>query len=550
MANEKIVVDLILRDKDFKKGVQDAVGDTKKLEKTGNSSTQRLSTGFKAVAGAIAAMGLYQLGKDMQNLAAQSQGVQSAFKNSFGNAPETLRSMKEATGGTVSNLSLMQKALNAKNLKIPVDTLNAGLKLARQRAAETGESVEFLANSVVLGLGRESALILDNLGISAKRLAEETARTGNFMKAAANIINSELANAPPTITTLADAIGQVNAEAENMKEQLALELTPVFQMLQKEALTFLNILKDAFNLDAEFKFQKKLADNQAAFHEAAKGYAKDMEMIFGDKAEWEITVKIARLNKQLRETENEIKNSNGANTELLETYNKLAREVSLYELGLQYLNVTEKDLSKGAIEEMNAKIKTQKELINAAAEKDLPALNLQLQLMEERLNKLQNMGKIEIDTSSVMPLQRQTGEGEVDTSGRDPVGEIKKVKIALEEVNEQVDIGTLAAQSFASSFADAFVNAGQAGLSFGEAMNQMLMNVASSLAKTLIQAALLQAILGGVTGGASVGLGGIITSGVGGLFSGNAGGSMNLTSSIRGNDIYMSNQRTAGGRRR
>ena len=160
MAAEKIQIDLILRDKDFQKGMQQAVRDVNKLEGSGNKATNTLVNGFKAAGAAIVAMGLKEVITDLAKTAATAQGVESAFKNSFDES--VLHDMRKALNGTVDDVSLMQKALNAKNLKIPIETLNAGLRLAKQRAAETGESVDFLAESVVLGLGRESALILDN----------------------------------------------------------------------------------------------------------------------------------------------------------------------------------------------------------------------------------------------------------------------------------------------------------------------------------------------------------------------------------------------------
>lgn len=592
MANEKILVDLILNDKDFQKGIKEAVKDTQKMGKEGKSSTDTLTKGFRAVGGAIAAMGIFNLVRDLQKVAAESQSVSSAFRNSFANAGRTLETLKEATGGTVSNLSLMQKALNAKNLKIPIDTLNAGLRLARQRASETGESVEFLAQSVVLGLGRESALILDNLGISAKRLAEETAKTGDFMKAAADIINSELKNAPPTISTLADKMGQANAEIENMKEELANELTPVFITLQKEALTFANMVKRAFGLDAEFKILKSIADQAEKMMTASEGYAKDLITIHGS-AEKAAEVQRQKL-KQLQDEYDVLtlvrRSGVTLSKEQLARQNELTQELDLTRKSLEWLVRGFKNMgdeTPGAIEALNKKIATQKELINAAAEKDLPALNFQLQLMQEKLSQLQSIGTVTLpsfDTSTMQGrgIQTDTSYGSTKGSGREPIG---KVNDLLAKQIELYNAGNEAAFQMTSTLIDGMVDASKYGETWSDKMRAMIQNLIIQFTGLIAKAILFQAIMSsgvGATGfGAFLGFGsrlGRNASGTnnfgGGLTlvgeygpelvslprgssiasasktAGMMGGGNQLYGRLQGEDIFLSNQRYQTNRQR
>ena len=104
-------------------------------------------------------------------LAGELEGVQAGFNRL--NNPRLLDDLRSATKGTVSDLDLMKQAVQANNFEIPLNQLGSLFEFARRRAKETGESVEFLTQSIVTGIGRKSPLILDNLGISAVALKDK-----------------------------------------------------------------------------------------------------------------------------------------------------------------------------------------------------------------------------------------------------------------------------------------------------------------------------------------------------------------------------------------
>jgi len=117
--------------------------------------------------------------------AGRFDGVQKAFKNLAAAQGKDSRSMldnmRELSRGTVSDLSLMEKANNALLLGLPVDRFGDMLKIAQSSAAATGQSMEFMLNSIVTGLGRGSKLMLDNLGIiidAGKAQEEYAAKLG------------------------------------------------------------------------------------------------------------------------------------------------------------------------------------------------------------------------------------------------------------------------------------------------------------------------------------------------------------------------------------
>jgi len=154
----------------------------------------------------------------------KTEGVEIAFARL--NNPGILDQLRAATKGTVSDLNLMTAAVKADNFKIPLDTLAKGLQFAQQRAKDTGESVDYLVNSFVTGIGRKSTMILDNLGISAVAVREklggigtESASVGQMAEAVSAIIEEEMSKIEDSTDLAADSAGQLRTEFENVQNQ-------------------------------------------------------------------------------------------------------------------------------------------------------------------------------------------------------------------------------------------------------------------------------------------------------------------------------------------
>ena len=79
--------------------------------------------------------------------------------------------MRELSGGTISAMEMIQSANRAMILGIPIDDLDKMMRIARASATATGSSVKQMFDDIVVGVGRQSRMILDNLGILVK--AEE-----------------------------------------------------------------------------------------------------------------------------------------------------------------------------------------------------------------------------------------------------------------------------------------------------------------------------------------------------------------------------------------
>ena len=158
-------------------------------------------------------------------LAESADGVVHAFEKI--GTEDYLQTLRDATKGTVSDIELMKAAVKAKDFRIPLEDLGKYLSFAQLKAQQTGQSLDYMVDSIVTGLGRQSPQILDNLGLSAAEIKEQTKETGNFMKAVATIVEKNLAQAGETYISAADRAAQRTVDLENAQLSLGKTLVPI-----------------------------------------------------------------------------------------------------------------------------------------------------------------------------------------------------------------------------------------------------------------------------------------------------------------------------------
>ena len=158
-------------------------------------------------------------------LAESADGITHAFEK-IGTV-DYLQELRTATKGTVSDIELMQAAVKAKDFRIPLEDLGKYLSFAQLKAQQTGQSLDYMVDSIVTGLGRQSPQILDNLGLSASEISEKTKETGDFMKGVASIVEKNLAEAGETYISAADRAAQRTIELENAQLALGKALLPI-----------------------------------------------------------------------------------------------------------------------------------------------------------------------------------------------------------------------------------------------------------------------------------------------------------------------------------
>ena len=221
-------------------------------------SLRKLSGGFGALGGVIGASFaidiIQQFAAESIELASKMEGVEAAFNRL--NDPNLLDNLRKATAGTVDDLKLMQTAVKAENFRIPMDTLAKGLEFAQRRAQATGESVDYMVDSFVTGLGRESVKILDNLGISTIELQAKTKELGSMAAAVGAIMDEEFEKVGERVTTTSMKVDQQRASVTNLKTEIGEKLLPVYSAFLDQ--TNKGLTKINFILDDKEKGYKRL----------------------------------------------------------------------------------------------------------------------------------------------------------------------------------------------------------------------------------------------------------------------------------------------------
>lgn len=206
------------------KAIKSVQGDTKNL-------TQNFGELYSAIRLVIAGgivKELVSFSLNMSTLAGNVEGVERAFNRAFPNAQTLLSDLQRATHGAVSEFELMQRTLQATNLGVAVEQLPILFEFAATRAQQTGESVDYLVDSIVRGIGRKSLLILDNLGLSATRLKEQfngaslaSQSVADVTKGVAEIARVELEKMGGFAETSATKVDQLKVSWQQLRVEVS-----------------------------------------------------------------------------------------------------------------------------------------------------------------------------------------------------------------------------------------------------------------------------------------------------------------------------------------
>ena len=184
-----------------------------------------MTKGAEAIGQLVSQMG--DLINEGVDLAVAGEGIRNAFERL--DNPQLLDGLRQATHGTVTDIELMKAAVKFDDFNLPVEELGTMLAFAQQKAKDTGQSVDYMVDSIVTGLGRKSLMILDNLGLSATEVKEKMAETGDMTKAVGAIIREQMSKAGGYVETAADRAAQATVSQQNAMEALGRELMPLKQ---------------------------------------------------------------------------------------------------------------------------------------------------------------------------------------------------------------------------------------------------------------------------------------------------------------------------------
>ncbi len=225
-----------------------------------------LSQGFgmvgKAIGAAFITDQIVQFGTEASEMAGRMEGVENAF-NRFAD-PSLLDGLRKATRGTTNDLELMTAAVKAQNFGIPMKEMSTLLEFASRRAQETGESVDFLVQSIVTGIGRKSPMILDNLGISTTRLkdefngaAVEAQSIGDVTAAVARIAKEEMGSAGAAFTSTADRAAAFKASLDNVKMAIGEGINAVLGPMLEKMTGIFNVVTDLLGTKLSEQYQEE-----------------------------------------------------------------------------------------------------------------------------------------------------------------------------------------------------------------------------------------------------------------------------------------------------
>lgn len=506
-------------------------------------SLKRLSGGFSALGGVIGASfavdAIRQFVTESVELANQAEGVKVAFDRL--NDPQLLSKLQKATSGTVDDLKLMQVAVKAKNFRIPMDVLAKGLEFAQRRAQDTGESVDYMVDSFVTGLGRESVKILDNLGISTIELQEKTKELGSMAAAVGVIMDEEFENAGERVESTSMKIDAQRTAITNLKMAVGEQLQPVYSSFLEGTIGLLDSLN---TMMSEHVTASESLATFASFFQGAQGKAYRMYINAqkeGRKAAEEFDA--AQKNSQLT----------------VEDFRKAQEEY-------------EADRRRKQAEEL--------EILQAYEDK-LGEVQLKIRDVHHQMNKLFEPGTFDGGL-----LAKQLGFDEVNME-LEEIAETaeessfvfdhsfrKNLGVLKEFADEVMLVGSILKRSFEAAFVpiDELEDGETRLMRFREVFVQQMTQMAAALLATAAAAAILAVILTAVFGGSNVagaklfgktgmGFGDLfknVFTGIGGFgmgfngsgVGGGQGGGLQVFGRLSGSDILISSERAGRDRTR
>lgn len=224
---ETLIHELRVDIRDTKQKIDEFISGLDKVEKTATSGTAKMSKGFsgleKAIAGALTIAGVkIAIAKLDQffTFANKATGVARGFESLTARINETSESMlaklRPASRGLISDMDLMQQTNTALLLGIPAtaDTMAELTEGAIALGKAMGIDARFAMESLITGIGRQSRLFLDNLGIVVK-VDEANRRYAESL----GITTAELTDAQKKLAFFEETVAKVRERQAQLGEQ-------------------------------------------------------------------------------------------------------------------------------------------------------------------------------------------------------------------------------------------------------------------------------------------------------------------------------------------
>ena len=223
-----------------------------KLSKTTVKSTSSMTSAFKKMGTAIVAYMGYRAVRALVDLAAEISSVETAFRGLAagvaGGSDALVQAISTAARGTISQLDIMKQSNLALQLmgEEVATHLPKMAEIALATARATGRSVSQAYGDLIVATGRQSVLVLDNLGISSAvasakmdEFARNIGKTRNQLTAAekraafffaAMEAGQELVNRTNlSILTFGESLQMIKAKSADASAAIAKKFTPAMR---------------------------------------------------------------------------------------------------------------------------------------------------------------------------------------------------------------------------------------------------------------------------------------------------------------------------------
>ena len=240
---------MAIKDLLIKIGIKGGKKAKKDVQGVGNAFGAVAKSAAKAAAVFYAAKGIVAGLQKTVEISSKLTAVEGGFRNlekGIKGTGDTLKKLQKATDGTVDSIDLMKQANNAMLLGVfeSNDQMAEAFDVAQRLGAALGQDTLFGVESLVTGMGRQSKLMLDNLGImvDVEKANEEYAKT--LGKTSSELNDQEKKTAFNTATmkeakklvetlgeenlTTRDRMNMLKASATNTAGVIGKALTPAF----------------------------------------------------------------------------------------------------------------------------------------------------------------------------------------------------------------------------------------------------------------------------------------------------------------------------------
>ncbi|MFA5378144.1 MAG: hypothetical protein WC455_20495 [Dehalococcoidia bacterium] len=255
--NNEVVVKLLLANNQFLSQIAKSQKKTTEFSTAAKKSAETAKAGFGSLKAAVGAIGFGLLVMEIKEFAKEAgkfNTIKAAFENlaaSHGkNSSLIIESMQAASKGTMSMQDTMESASNAIQLmgEDVIEMLPKMTEIATAAARASGVEVSTMMNDLVKASGRQSVMILDNLGISSvtagKKMEEYAAKLGKtreqmnasekaaaFFYAVTEAGGEIVKRAGDKTLTLGEQVQVLNARTKDLGAKLKNDATPGLKVL-------------------------------------------------------------------------------------------------------------------------------------------------------------------------------------------------------------------------------------------------------------------------------------------------------------------------------